>query len=58
MKVLKNGNDKTFITTCRRCESDLEYTTGDIITEDEELCLMNYIYCPICKNKIFVGISV
>lgn len=55
MKVLKNGNRKKFRETCEECKSDLCYTTGDIIIGDEEHDIMNFIYCPVCKNKIYVG---
>lgn len=53
MKVLKNGNRKKFKETCEECKSDLEYTIGDIIIDDEDI--MNFIYCPVCNNKIYVG---
>lgn len=61
MKIIKNGLDKTFITTCHKCKSDLEYKLNDI----KDVTEINYDYngkrfnenfkrliCPICEEKL------
>lgn len=66
MRIIKNGNEKIFVTTCDQCSSDLEYCLSDI-TEAileygaiEQLAIRKRTYnadviiCPVCRNKIEV----
>ena len=36
MKVVCNGKDKVYTSTCRKCNSDLEYTEDDVFYTNEE----------------------
>lgn len=36
MKVITYGKDKVYSTTCRRCDSELEYTQRDTFYTEEE----------------------
>jgi hypothetical protein len=36
MKVITNGKDKVYTTTCGKCNSDLEYTNADVFHTTEE----------------------
>lgn len=36
MKVITNGKDKVYTTTCNKCKSDLEYTDADVFRITEE----------------------
>lgn len=40
MKVICNGKDKVYASTCSKCKSDLEYTEDDVfyITEEQKGC--------------------
>lgn len=61
MKIIKNGLNKTFTTTCNKCKSDLEYKLNDIkdVTEikydyDGKQYSENVkrVICPICEEKL------
>ena len=55
MEVINNGNEKTFITQCERCRSDLRWTRQDIFEKSD--MPLEYIQCPVCKTQIIVGIK-
>ena len=38
MKVVCNGKEKVYEITCRKCNSDLEYTEDDVFYTSEEEC--------------------
>lgn len=53
MKVIKNGKEKTFITRCSSCGSDLEYTLEDVNKKKVEFGEINYVTCPVCSKELY-----
>lgn len=59
IKIIKNGNEKIFITRCAECASDLTYELSDVQkrkNEDEFYAQYSYPYiiCPICNASTYV----
>ena len=58
MKVITNGKDKVYTTTCRECNSDLEYTDADVFYTPNKYHINAYLQdcrcvkCPVCGNII------
>ncbi len=61
MKIIKPGKilvkkEIVYVTVCRKCTAELEYTQDDIKFEEEDDCCtgrsmsMPYITCPCCGN--------
>ena len=53
MRVIKSGKEKTFITKCSSCGSDLEYTLEDVHKKKLEMGEINQITCPVCEEELW-----
>lgn len=61
IKIIKNGNDKIFITRCAECASDLTYELSDVQRKkDEDNFYAHYSYpyitCPVCYASTYVNL--
>lgn len=59
IKIIKNGNEKIFITRCAECASDLTYELSDVQRKkdtDEFYAQYSYPYiiCPVCNASTYV----
>lgn len=61
MKIIKNGNDKTFHLYCHNCKSDFEYKLSDVQEIKEQKIdfygskyddVVERILCPVCNEKL------
>ena len=62
MKVIKQGSEKVYSTTCIRCHSDLEFAMSDTYMDADEIPLMTggyskgftmlHIKCPVCGKSV------
>ena len=63
IKIIKNGNDKIFITRCAECASDLTYTLSDIHKREDEKekfytgYIYPYIICPVCNTRVSANLT-
>lgn len=57
MKVLKNGKDKAFYSSCISCGSELEYTLEDVKEDKKSEFKNKYIICPVCGEKLIAGME-
>lgn len=60
--IIKNGNEKIFITRCAECASDLAYRLSDVQKrkdEDEFYTQYSYPYiiCPVCNANTYVTLT-
>ena len=59
IKIIKNGNDKIFITRCAECASDLTYELSEKKRKkDKDDFYTHYSYpyitCPVCNANTYV----
>ena len=52
VKIIKNGNEKTFFGHCFSCGSEFEYQFEDVQTETDGTFKTRYVECPVCKEKL------
>lgn len=62
IKIIKNGNDKIFITRCAECASDLTYELSDVQRKKDKngfytQPLYSYINCPVCYASVYVNLT-
>lgn len=59
IKIIKNGEEKIFITRCTECASDLTYQLSDVqrIKNNFSLSSCPYINCPVCDANIYVNLT-
>lgn len=57
MKVIKEGKVQTFQIYCQDCGSKLEYIKKDVYTMETLDHIIDYIICPVCGEKITIGLN-
>ena len=56
--IIKRGIERTFVMTCRSCDSVFSYQNEDTIKTTQAVCMnlttrevtTRYIKCPVCGN--------
>lgn len=57
-KILVDGDNKTFFTTCDKCKTDFTYQNSDVHEDTGEMsvintsCKMNCVTCPKCGEEV------
>ena len=52
MRVIKYGNGiRRFVYRCSCCQSEIEYTPADIITQWQFTTIRVFVVCPVCKKE-------